>query len=164
MSETIRYCPVCIQLDQVSRHFLWYSKGDDDRFVIVGPDRLLSFDSNSEVAAYASSRSLSLRQDETANYNFDRLAEWLAHPTGDELDCNFLLGAWNLFMDVTESIGTSLPESDETTRIRMLLFWGCNLPSATPPGERFDPSWNDDEVATIRDVLSAGLNMLRNAI
>ena len=39
------------------------------------------------------------------------------------------------------------------------LFWGCNLPPVTPPGERYVPRWRPDELADLRRVMRAGLDL-----
>ncbi len=44
------------------------------------------------------------------------------------------------------------------------LFWGCNLPAVTPPGEWFTPEWREDELAVIRQTFEAGLAQLESEL
>ena len=44
------------------------------------------------------------------------------------------------------------------------LYWGCNLPSMTPPGMHDEPIWSREEITTVVAVLHCGLRMLRDAI
>ena len=44
------------------------------------------------------------------------------------------------------------------------LFWGCNLPSMTPPGMHYEPTWSPEEITTVVEVLHSGLRLLRDAI
>jgi hypothetical protein len=80
------------------------------------------------------------------------------------VDCPVFLNAWNFFDDLAGLHDT--PDtpyarlSHEAARSYDKLFWGCNLPSVTPVGEHFDPSWRPEELAEIRAVMEAGQALL----
>ena len=84
------------------------------------------------------------------------------------LDCNQILAAWNLFGDVARStgeIGGAFNESDQSLNaIYDKIFYGCNLPSITPEGEAYTPSWSRKELDAIRELLKIGFLMFQRVI
>jgi hypothetical protein len=85
-----------------------------------------------------------------------------------ELDCNQILSAWNLFGDVARStgeIGGDFKELDQAhNAVYDKGFYGCNLPSITPEGQRFAPSWSPDELAAIRELMKHGFALFNRVI
>ena len=150
------------RLDGVERFFIWYSAASDG-VLLSSPERLALFADLGEVDQYASEHNLWLESEAPAFYDFDRLAEWLSWPSCDP-DCRFLLDTWNMLADIARSLGTRLAEPPEADGTYDKLFRGCNLPSMTPPGEPFVPSWSEPEIATLTTVLSSGLQTLRGAV
>ena len=84
------------------------------------------------------------------------------------MECSAFLNAWNFFDDLA---GLHTGVDSEYTRLSRAaatcydkLFWGNNLPSVTPPGERFEPTWSPDDLAAIGRVFVAGLRLLRTEL
>jgi hypothetical protein len=78
-----------------------------------------------------------------------------------------LLDAWNFLGDAlepTDDGGQFDAVSDEASDVYEKLFWSCNLPAVTPPGERFLPMWRTEEGDTIRRVLEVGVEGLRRVL
>jgi hypothetical protein len=72
------------------------------------------------------------------------------------LDCATLLGAWDLVEDLAEARGRPRPTGAVRARVHEKLFWGCNLPSVTPSGEQYVPSWSRRERRVLRRVTERG--------
>ncbi len=51
-----------------------------------------------------------------------------------------------------------------TRRADSEWLWGCNLPAVTPPGELFEPAWQENELIAIRRVLEAGLELFESEL
>jgi hypothetical protein len=142
---------------------IWYG-GESDGVLLSESDRIALFASRDELVRYATDRNLGLEAEVGIVYDFDDLSRWLANAVSETVDCEFLLNMWNMCADVAGSLGAGLEEPEAAMPIYDKLFRGCNLPSMTPPGERFKPSWSVDEIAVMSDVLSGGLNVFRRAV
>ena len=154
---------VRLRLDGVERLMVWYSD-ESDGVLTSSPGRIALFKDPAEVERYATQQNLKLEPEPVALYDFDRLAQWLAQPSREALDCRFLLDAWNMLCDVAFSVGAKIEERRDAQGVYDKLFWGCNLPSMTPPGEHFEPRWSDEDVLILSEVLSSGLRLLRGAV
>lgn len=70
----------------------------------------------------------------------------------EEIDA--VITAWNALDDLTKALSVPLRFSGRlANRCYDKLFWGLNLESVTPPGERYVPAWQPRELAKIDQVL-----------
>ena len=77
------------------------------------------------------------------------------------VDCNVVLGLWNIFLDLHNTVGKSfVGDREEFDKIYEKLFYGNNLPTINPTGEKYIPSFSEDEIALIKKLLKGGINML----
>ena len=151
---------------------VWFDGGDDaDGVVVSAPGRVPSFASPGDLRAFAERRSLAVADGTPQSpCDLDAAERWASAPAGATADSNRLLGAWNLLWDVARSVGGDGAEfvrrhdAAVASSVYERMFWGCNLPSVTPTGEHFAPTWSDDEVAVIADVLREGLRVVRQAV
>jgi hypothetical protein len=162
---------------------LWYSD-DCDGFVRDEAGRLLAASSPESLLDVAAFMGISSEDSEPTGYDFDHLRAWCAAPKASEIDCNTFLDAWNFFDDLARlhecrdtpwarlSRGARLHSSD-TPEVRSRkgalppydkLFWGCNLPAVTPPGERYEPKWSARDLAQIRRVMKSGLDLFESEL
>ena len=152
---------VCLRWSNEERFIVWYSD-EKDGVLLLTPSTLALFASRPDVERYASAHDIDLDPQASTLYDLDRLTEWLSAPTLTP-DCSFLLDAWNMLADIAGSLQTALAEPAEAQAIYDKLFWGCNLPSVTPPGKHYDPIWSQEEITTVVAVLRSGLRLLRDA-
>jgi hypothetical protein len=95
--------------------------------------------------------------------DLDALARWLSAPTPEAIDCVLFLNAWNLFAEVASATGATIePDRDANLGVYDKLFWGRNIEPMTPPGEHYEPAWDDEEVTQLADVLGHGLRLVRH--
>lgn len=77
------------------------------------------------------------------------------------------LNAWN-FLDnlasLHEGADSAFNRLSHEAACYDKLFWGNNLPAITPAGEFYRPSWRDEELAEIRSVFEAGLDLLNDEL
>jgi hypothetical protein len=135
-----------------------------DGFVRRQDGQLLHARSLEGLASAAAEMGLSIVPDEPARYDFDQLRQWCIGAEAAGVDCSAFLNAWNFFDDLTRLHDDR--DSDYAKLSRRAaqsydkLFWGNNLPSMTPPGERFTPVWSAEELEDIRRVMEAGLRLV----
>jgi hypothetical protein len=155
MTNDSRY--VCMaRLDGAERWFFW-DRGDEtpDRVVVDGAGSIVCF--RSERDARTSSSDVS--PERAAIYDLDTIEAWCRSNSG-AVDCPVLLNAWNLFGDLPR--GHLFDAADaRATGVYDKLFFGCNLPAVTPPGEHYVPTWTPAELHELKRVLLLGLADVR---
>jgi hypothetical protein len=164
MDDTPRmYYRLWYRLDGADSYLIWYSNDHDG--VVIDPDGTVpSFHSFTQLYAYAAAHQIEIVKEEPLLHDLDHLAAWLVTPFTD-IDCDVFLAAWNLFGDISLSVGGHFePDQQQTQHIYGKLFWGNNLPAMTPPGEHYTPEWTDDEVKLMKDTLSYGLQLFRKVV
>jgi hypothetical protein len=154
-----------IQLDAADTFVVWYSTDGHDGFVRLSNERLLVTASSADLQARAAHLGLSLEPENVTDYDFDFVQDWCDIPVAEGVDCSAFLNAWNFFDDLAEI--HAKPEthharlSREAREVYDKLFWGNNLPAATPIGERYEPSWITSELEMMREVLESGLHLIK---
>jgi hypothetical protein len=151
------------RLDGVDRFVVWYSD-DVDGLLLDESGLIATFPNPGVVKAYAATLGLALVEGAPVAYDFDRVAAWVAEPGAAGIDCDDMLGAWNMLADTAHSLSCKLFEPRGAKAVYDKLFWGNHLEVVTPPGERYEPEWSAADVALLAGVLSAGLNTLRRAV
>ena len=150
-----------LRLTGEERFFVWCSDTQDG-VLLSAPGTMAFFTHLSEVERYASAHDFVLEASKPHLYDLDRLTEWLSSQT-QPIDCEFLLDTWNLLTDIAATLQTRLIEPTGSLAVYDKLFWGCNLPSMTPPGRHYEPIWSPEEVGTLVTVLRSGLQVLHDA-
>lgn len=149
------------RIDGLDR-FVWWESGDEnpDRIVLdeTGFVRTFASDIAAREAALADGRRLSTEN--SPLFDFDAVDAWCR--SGDTVhDCSALLNAWNMLGDLPRDEKLFARADTRAKAIYDKLFFGCNLPSITPPGEQYVPTWTEPELALLRHVLQLGLAELR---
>jgi hypothetical protein len=135
-------------LDGPATFLLWYT--DERDGLVREPDgRLLRAPSPEAMTEAVGERGLRAEAGDEQCYDLDAIAAWCRSPTPAGIDCPAFLDAWNLSDDSAGTHGpadrVARPDADYVTLSRASsaaydkLFWGNNLPSVTPPGERYEP-------------------------
>lgn len=146
-------------------YFLVWHTADRDSFWRDQHGRLLVETDEQRLHKRVESLGIRLEPEPPAQYDFDRIDRWCARPESSSVDCNAFLVHWNFL----EDLAASLPEqqspyqsaSKNATDVYSKLFFGSNLPAVTPVGEQYIPSWTEDELGELRDVLAAGIELLK---
>ena len=161
---TRQYFDLWYRLDSEDGHLIWYTD-DKDGVVVDTESNVPSFRNTEALLGYAQTHGLTIDVGEPILFNLDLAAQWLLAGTSTSVDCGNILNAWNLFDDVARSVGGAFDgESEASQKIYEKLFWGNNLPSVTPEGERYDPAWTLADLETLGDVLSSGLSLFRRSV
>lgn len=162
MDERLHY-PLRLRFSGAFIYVVWYND-ERDGFVRDDAGRIQAAMTLDALMCTVDLRDELWGSREPFDYDFDQIRGWCNAPTSSDIDCNTFLNVWNFFDDLAR-----LHEGGDSPCIRLSrssascydkLFWGNNLPAVTPVGERFDPSWNEEEVAEIRSVFEAGLELL----
>jgi hypothetical protein len=160
--ERLYFC--CrVRLNGADTFVVWY-EDERDGFVHSSDGRLAAAASRDALATVIAKMGISLVPDDCIAYDFDRLKEWCLWPTAEGVECSKFLNAWNFFDDLgglyTDPASAFAQLSRESASCYDKLFWGNNLPSVTPPGERFEPSWLPEDLEAMRGIFEAGLLIL----
>ena len=123
---------------------------------------LLVFPGAESLHRYAADQGIEVAV-EPSWYDFDSLDAWLERPKPELVDCSEFLNAWNLFADLRSSIArrSTARDPDGGSQVYDKLFWGCNLPSVTPQGERYEPQRTAADIETLVRMLGEGLRLFR---
>ncbi|MGE5194888.1 MAG: hypothetical protein ACM3U2_20540 [Deltaproteobacteria bacterium] len=156
-----------LRLDGDDKFVIWFQNAHDD-FVCAPDGRLVWARSTGEIVTAARDRGITLVSEDAILYDFDRISDWCRCRAAETVDCNVFLNAWNFFDDLAGI--HEFPDSNFAMLSRAAanrydtLFWGCNLPVVTPPGERFEPSWTQEWLDEIATVMEAGIALLRDKL
>ena len=146
--------------------FIWLS-GKQDSVVVDATGAIRLFDSLDAVFHFARSQDLMLGDEEPAMYDFDEVLTWCNDPQ-PPIDCSRILTAWNMLADVHSSRPRTNDLFGYTDRRHLTLydklFLGCNLPSMTPEGQRYDPVWSAEDCRKLAQLLRLGLVELQAAL
>ncbi|MCL2726453.1 MAG: hypothetical protein FWD69_18695 [Polyangiaceae bacterium] len=152
------YHTVKFQIKETTYYCIWHTNGIDG--LIVEANHIKYFHAISDLKTYCLQNHITL-SGEAAEYNVDRVTEWLL---GDKklVDCKFMLDILNIMSDVAHSAGEYFyGDCDDLDDIYYNLFYGNNLPSVTPSGELYVPTWSCEEIAKMSNVLEGGLGLLK---
>jgi hypothetical protein len=158
------YSILWYRLDGSDRYLIWYLD-ERDGVVIDAAGRVPSFRKTGELLNYAERHNLPVDIEDASLFDLDVVAGWLKKEDVEAVDCKQLLAAWNLFDDVSRSVGGSFDADHKLTKkIYEKLFWGNNLPSVTPEGKSYHPVWTKREIKIMREVLDSGLALFRSSV
>lgn len=139
---------------------IWYEDKNSKDRVYTSGGKVVSFWKEEEVRQKAEQFGITVI--ETCFFDVERLDYWIAMHQ-KEIACEFLIDFWNLFSDIAYSVGKEL-EPIKTRRLKRCynkLFWGLNLPAATPEGCEYEPVFTKRERKLIREVMHTGMEIYR---
>ncbi len=160
----MKYFPLLYRLRSSERYLIWISDELDSLAVDSG-GFVPSFADVVSLRQYANLHHYNLEIEKPVLHDLDWVAARRMSPA-TPIDCQEALAAWNLFGDIAVSIpsrGISFKElKSQSFEIYDKLFWGNNLPAVTPKGERYIPEWSPDELGTLSQILTAGLELFES--
>lgn len=161
---TRAYFCLWYRLDDIDAYLIWFSNDQDG--VVVQPDGSVpSFPNESTLCAYTVTYQLPIKEGQPILHNLDVVSRWLHRTLSADIDCDQFLMAWNLFSDISNSIGGEFnADHARTYPVYEKLFWGNNLPALTPAGKQYTPAWTDNEVLLLRETLAVGLALFRSVV
>ena len=131
MKREYYFC--CCLLDNKKFYFIWYWDEEDGVFLDSG-GKFPLFDNFEKLTIYANKHKLSIKEETIAYFDLEKVEKLLKHKIF-QVDCIGFLNTWNLFSDISRSIGANFnSERKNTKKIYEKLFWGNNLPAVTPEG------------------------------
>ena len=160
MSEAVRYLCVA-RLNGADRVFLWEGEDPGPARVIVDEEGFVrSFPTTAAAQQAAAAQRWEVSPEAPCMYDLDGIERW-CWSGADIRDCGELLNAWNLFVDLPGGENLFRAADARALGVYDKLFGGCNLPSITPPGARYEPAWTAAETAALKQVLLLGLAEFR---
>jgi hypothetical protein len=149
------------------RGFFISWSNDHDGVAVDGAGSIRLFDSLDSLSRFILAEGLTLTEKDSSFWDFDSVLAWCTDPR-PPVDCSKLLNAWNMLDDIHASRGRTndlLSHADQQGRaVYDKLFYGCNLPSMTPEGQSFNPSWSAEECRSLAQLLRLGLAELEAAL
>lgn len=145
------------------RYLIWFS---DDRAGVLADEnhRVPTFASSAALEAALSALSdAEIVREEPILHDLDSVESRCRASGRLVIDSDDFLTAWNLFIDVAHSVGEAgscfLASDSVMGHQYQKLFFGSNLPSMTPPGEHYTPTWTDDELEDVRRHMILGFQL-----
>jgi hypothetical protein len=160
---SLEYFILWYRLNAEDRYAIWMS-GDKDSMAVSADGFIPIFANTDILRRYAALCNFQLVKEKPIMLDLDWLANWKRMKTGS-VDCPEALAAWNLFGDVANSLGErgmqflELDSQEHFRKIYNKLFWGNNLPAMTPPGCEYIPEWSSDEIHSLGELLTIGLDL-----
>ena len=155
------------RLDRETRYLIWHTdNGDEADGVVCNAQRKMRvFRTERDLLIFAQTQNYVPVNNGMEPLALKTVARWLRHTSGETVDCPVFLNAWNLLGDVSVSVGGNFDANKrQTKKIYQKLFWGNNLPSITPKGKHYEPTWTLRELKIIRRVLRYGLRLFRSKL
>jgi hypothetical protein len=157
------YCPLLYRLRAQERYLIWVENDPD--LVVTESGRIPTFKDLLAARSYADTKGYILKPEEPAAHDLDWISAWY-RDSGQVIDCEKALVAWNLFRDIAVSVGAAGTEFNTidaaAQNIYKKLFWGNNLPSVTPKGQHYTPEWSPEDRRKLGALLSCGLELFEN--
>jgi hypothetical protein len=160
----VGYFPLLYRLQHGESYLLWIS-GNKDSVAVDTDGFVPSFRTFALLQEFADRKHYRLETEEPRLHDLDLVG---ISRTDKSVDCEASLLAWNLFSDVSASV----PELNHNFKaldsqfplIYNKLFWGNNMPSMTPEGERYLPEWSADEIQSLAQILASGLDLFVSVV
>jgi hypothetical protein len=146
--------------------FIWLSN-DHDGVVLDPAGSIRLFDSPAALNQFVLVEGLTLTEEDTLLWDFDKVLAWCSDPR-PPVDCSNLLNVWNMLTDIHASRGNTndlLSHAGQRSQaVYDKLFYGCNLPAVTPEGQWFELKWSVEECRSLAQLLRLGLAELEAAL
>lgn len=155
------------RLDGCERYLLWFSS-DVDGLATNEDGSIPSFENLESLRAYALVRNLEIQDETPKMHDLDRTETWVENGATKAVDFENLLEAWNLFADVSRTVGQDFDsEPDKTNALYRRIFFGSDTANSVlrPKSEPiFKPRLTDTEVLTLQMILKSGLEIFRGVV
>jgi hypothetical protein len=156
---------VCgVRLDGRQLLFLWFTNGHDG-IQEISPGRIRTFPSADSARTWGRQEGVAVAPDPTVWYDLEEITQWCQRPTAEGIDCVRFLDVWNLLGDLNSDSASIFRGADRRGKtIYDKLFFGSNLPSVTPSGDAYSPTWSEADVRELARVLRLGLAEFRHRV
>ncbi len=144
--------------------FLILCSNDTDRVLTNKNGKVLTFSDIQKVNDFASKNGIYLEPEEPILHNLDKIIKWVNIGGAKNIDCNEFNSAWNLFEDISQSVNKTFDSNEKSSKVYEKLFWGCNLPAATPNNRTYVPEWNESEIKILKNILSMGIQIFKESL
>lgn len=152
------------RLDDKDAYLIWFTN-EKDGLVADESGFVPSFENVSDLQNYARRRQIGVDTAKPKLVDFDLVRNWLNGNLSEIDDYNVFLDAWNLFEDLSNSVGGDFDqERKSTNNVYHKIFWGCNISAVTPEGEFFTPRWTKKELKVLRRTLNTGFRIFREKV
>lgn len=140
-------------IDNISYFLIWVDDIKD--YFITNNNDLIFFKKFSNAQVFSQNLGLDISENITV-YNVDEYVPL----DKNVVDCDATLQLWNILSDVAASVKVPFDGDDALYTAQYgKLVYGCNLP-ALSNGSRYNPIWNDKEIADINRILASGIDIL----
>lgn len=161
------YYRLSYRLGDQDGYLIWYT-GEEEGVLVEADGRVPSFPSIEALTAYAQGKGIELVDEWPVEHDLDCTASWLAASGQGAVDCENLLSAWNLFEEVSASIGGDFDaDQEQTDSLYDKLFQGSDTANNVlrQEGEpAYRPEWSKEELALLRTTLGKGLALFERVL
>lgn len=152
------------RLQNRDAYLIWYSD-ETDGVLTDSSDKIISFDTKEQLLEYALKVKIDIKSEILELHNIDLVSEWIKANDPEKINFTEFNNIWNLWTDIANSInGSFYQDSFAIDKIYDKLFWSCDLPTASAEDNRYFPEWTEDELATMKELFSNGINMFQQSL
>ncbi len=141
---------------------VWFDN-DYSGFHLTPTKTIPAFRSAAEATALAMELGAKMPIDSIELLDVDTCAAWIAKPVARGVNCSDFLYLYNAAGDFRNSLANANLDLGDKTHLKITekLFWGCNLPSMTPPGKSWTPVWTKKELKELRIMMRESVNIFQ---
>ncbi len=158
------YYPTTFSIRGKVYFVIWYDNGHQC-FALDKNGMILAFNSFDRLEQYLASINEQLAEKEMVDtLDIDEIDEWIKRPKENQVNCDLLLSAWNMFGDIRSSIEGRNMDREDTTHLEVYdkLFYGSDAGWFATGKKKYTPKFSVKDIREIRAVLKEGMKLFQS--
>lgn len=143
-------------------YFIW--KSDENDVFFTQNDKIIFWNDICSLSEFCEINNINFADEKEIVYNIDCCENW-CNSISEDIDCSTILNLWNIFSDLHSSIGVEFEGSlEHYNSVYDKLFYGNNLPCINTTSKKYLPTFDDDEIQRIKEMMMKGINLFKRII
>ncbi|WP_129692226.1 hypothetical protein [Gottfriedia acidiceleris] len=157
----MEYYPFLFDFNKNEFYCIWYSAVKDG--FLTENNKIKVFETENLLFDYAKAKNIQLMDNNINSISIDYAINWLTRKN-PIIKSVYFLDYWNHISDLASSVGENFygDEREESiNKVYEKLFWGNNLPTVTPKGKKYKPTWNNEQRKILVDIVKDGIRIIK---
>lgn len=143
-------------------YFIWTTS--DNEIFLTKDDKLIFWKIIKDVEDFMVKNNIVFSQNDEIVFDLDCFEKWCCSSIHN-VDCENILNLWNIFTDLYSSVNKKYIGSEsEFDEIYEKLFYGNNLQTVNTTNKHYIPTFSDDEIDMIKEIIMEGICFFKNII